>query len=324
MKRNIFYFTLAIEALLCIAFVVLNMSFANAFSGIMAFPFEQIGLVLRSLSLTGKLGNIFALVLYISLSLLPVIFLLRAQSKHGLHQEDSLLILLSTVLFASLYLMTNPTHIGKILGSFGFSNVLVGKAVLGSTVWSVISGYVILRFLRLSFDSGTTKLQAYLSALLHLLSFLFIFAIFGVGLKNMLTSLSTIKSNNNGTESGLTTTYVFIVLRYLVDWLPYILNIITVVFTLDLLSSMQQDSYSESTVNSASRLSRWCGKALITVVVSGIALNLLQLIFARSLRDINGTVNIPITSILFVLATLLFARLISENRRLKSDNDLFI
>lgn len=324
MKRNLLYLLLAVEALLCIIFVVLNLSFANAFSGAMAFPFEQIGLGLRALSLTGNIGNIFALILYTSVSLLPILFLLRAQRKRKLQAEDCLLFMLSAALFITLFLMTNPTYIGQIIGGLGLAGITVGKAILGGTTWSVFFGYVILRFIRLSFDSGITKLQTYLMVLLYTLSFLFVFAIFGVGLKNMLASINTIQVNNKGSESGLAPTYVFTVLRYLIDSLPYLLNTITVVFSLDLLDSMQQDSYSERTVVLSSRLTKWCGKALIAVVISGIALNLLQLIFARIIRDINSTLSIPLTSIIFVLITLLFARLVSENRRLKSDNDLFI
>ncbi len=324
MTRKTLYFLLALEALICTLFVVLKASFVDVFSGAMAFPLEQVGLGLRLLSMTGRLGNILALLLYTCISFLPIVFLQRTQKKRKLHAEDSLLLLFSVALFFTLFLMINPTYIGKLLGEHGLLGATFGKVILGGTLWSIICGYAVLRFLRLAFESETTKLHVYLSALLYTLSFLFVLSVFGVGLKNMLASISTVQASNKGSESGLGPTYVFIVLRYLVDSLPYILNTVTVLFSLDLLVSMHQDAYSENTVNLASRLSRWCSKALTAVVTSSIALNLLQLIFAQTLRDINSTINIPITSVLFVLATLLFARLVSENRRLKSDNDLFI
>jgi hypothetical protein len=39
---------------------------------------------------------------------------------------------------------------------------------------------------------------------------------------------------------------------------------------------------------------------------------------------INGTVQIPVLTIAFVLAVLLLSRFIAENKRLKDDNDMFI
>jgi hypothetical protein len=85
-----------------------------------------------------------------------------------------------------------------------------------------------------------------------------------------------------------------------------------------------KDRHSEQTEQLSIKLSHWCGKTLAVIVSAEVLLNLLQLVFAGSLRSLNSSVNIPVSSILFVLAVLLFSRLISENRRLKADNDLII
>lgn len=324
MKRRLLYILLALEAALFIAFSLAKISPGGAFSAAMAFPFEQIGMGLRLLSLTGKLGNSLALSLYAVFCFLPLLFLLMARSKRKLHIEDALLALLSAALFVSLYLMINPAYIGNMFGGIGETGLTIGKAVLGGTLWSILFGYLILRVLRLSFESGTEKLQGYVSAGLFILIFLFVWAVFGVCFGEMLNSFSTLQAGNTGNESGLGTTYVFLVLRFIVDALPYVLDAITVFLALDLLAAMRADRYSEQTEALALRLSRWCIKALAAVVASAVSLNLLQLIFARSLRIIDSELSIPVVSVLFVLAVLLFARLVSENRRLKGDNDLFI
>ncbi len=324
MKHKLLYILLALEAALCVAFSLAKISPGGAFSSVMAFPFEQIGMGLRLLSLTGKLGNSFALTLYAAFCLLPVLFLLIARNKRKLHKEDSLLGLLSASLFASLYLMVNTAYIGNMFGAIGEEGLTLGKAVLGGTLWSILFGYLILRFLHFSFENGTEKLQVYVSALLYVLIFLFVWAVCGVCFGEILNSFSALKAGNTGNERGLGATYIFLVLRFLVDALPYILNMITTFLALDLLAAMRTDMYSEQAETLALRLSRWCGKALAAVVVSAVSLNLLQLIFAPMLRVIDSELSIPIVSVLFVLAVLLFSRLVSENRRLKSDNDLFI
>ena len=72
MKRNVYYGLLAVEAVVCIAFTLAQMSFAGVFSTVTAFPFEQIALGLRALSLSGKSGNTIAILIYAAVSLSPI------------------------------------------------------------------------------------------------------------------------------------------------------------------------------------------------------------------------------------------------------------
>ena len=51
---------------------------------------------------------------------------------------------------------------------------------------------------------------------------------------------------------------------------------------------------------------------------------LLQFAFMKTLLVVNGSVQIPILSMAFVLAALLLAQYIKENKQLKDDNDMFI
>ncbi len=59
------YSGLLLTALGGIIFCILGLTIEVAFTSILAFPFEQIGLGLRWLSLSSTLGNIFAIILYI-------------------------------------------------------------------------------------------------------------------------------------------------------------------------------------------------------------------------------------------------------------------
>ena len=60
---------LVVEAVGCVIFCLLRGEVPGVFSGVAAFPFEQIGMGLRWLSLSGGIGNGAAIVLYILLSL---------------------------------------------------------------------------------------------------------------------------------------------------------------------------------------------------------------------------------------------------------------
>jgi hypothetical protein len=321
MKNKLWYVFLGVEAVLCAALCVSRVSFAGAFSAVLAFPFEQLGAGLRALSLSGTAGNVIAIVLYAALSLAPLAVLAWRGLKERLRGEDALLVVLSALLFAVLYLMVNPGDIRMFGGAEGSP---AGKAVLGVTVYSVLCGYLVLRVLRLFFRSGTEKLQKYLDVMLYLLNIVFVYEIFGAGLGELLDSFKSLLASNRGSEQLLGTSYAFLVLQYIVNVIPYVMDIVIVFYAGRFLSELRDDRYSDASVASAGRLSRWCKIALIVMVLSQIAFNLLQLLFAGDLHVMNSRVNIPVLSVLFVLAVLLLSRYLAESKKLKDDNDMFI
>ena len=322
MKRKIYKCLLTAEALACMAFCILHASLAGIFSTAMAFPFEQIGLGLRTLSLSGRVGNAAAIAIYFAVSLLPAAALPMLRKKRKLYREDGLLVLLCAVLFAVLYIMVNPGAIGALAG--GGAGWLVEKAMLGSMVYSIICGYFILRALRLFFDGSTGKLVRYMSVMLGLLNVLFVYAVFGACFSGMFGSMSALQAGNAGNEHLLGTSYVFIALQFVVNALPYVFNMLVVFAAQRLLDEMRKDRYSAETVAAAGQIARLCAAALVAVVLANVGFNLLQLIFAKSLMVVNSLVQIPVFSIAFVLAALLFARLVTENKQLKDESDMFI
>lgn len=146
MKQNKLYAVLAAAGVLCLAAQLGDAALPEIFTAVSAFPFEQIGLGLRALSLSGSLGNAAALALYGMVCLLPACTLLLIRRRRGLFPEDALLPVLSAALFPVLYWMINPGLLGAFLGSA--EGQPFGKAVLGVIVYSVLLGYAVLRTLR--------------------------------------------------------------------------------------------------------------------------------------------------------------------------------
>ena len=322
MKRKVFVGLLVIEAVACVLLSLVKTSFSGFYSAAMAFPFEQIGLGLRVLSLSGKPGNAAAIVLYFAISLLPFAALLVLSKRRKLNAEDGLLGLLGAVMFAVLYLMINPGIIPTVIGGAAVQSI--GKAVLGSMVYSVLCGYIILRILRIFSAGGTEKLERYMMVMLGLLNVLFVYLVFGACFGNLLDSIASVKAGNIGNEHLLGVTYSFLVLQYTVNALPYVLNVFVVFAALRLLDEMQADRYSAETVAATERMSRLCAVVLVATVLSNTGFNLLQLLFGKSLMVLSSSVQIPLLSIIFVLAALLLTRFVAENKRLKDDNDMFI
>jgi len=321
MKQKILVGLLSVEALACVLFCILQTSFAGAFSAVMAFPFEQIGMGLRSLSLSSGIGNAAAIVVYFATSLLPIAVLIL-RKKHKLCAEDGLLGLLSVVLFAVMYIMINPGIINT--WTSGVAAQSVGKAILGGMVYSILCGYFVLRVLRLFSNGATEKLVRYMSVMLRLLTVLFVYLIFGACFNGLLNSIAALQAGNVGNEHLLGASYIFLVLQFVVDALPYAFNVLVIFAALRLLDEMRLDRYSADTVAAAGQISRLCATALVAMVLANVGFNLLQFLFAKSLVVINSSVQIPIFSITFVLAALLLTRLVTENKQLKDDNDMFI
>ena len=322
MKHKLFVGLLSVEALACALFSILRTSFAGAFSAAMAFPFEQIGMGLRSLSLSGGLGNAAAIVIYFAASLMPVAAALILRKKRKLRAEDGLLALLSAALFAVLYIMINPGLINAWTG--GIAAQSVGKAVLGGMVYSVLCGYFVLRVLRLFSCGATEKLVRYMSVMLSLLAVLFVYFIFGACFSGLLDSMAALRAGNLGNERLLGASYIFLVLQFAVNALPHAFNALVVFAGLRLLHEMRADRYSAETVAAAGKISGLCAAALVATVLANIGFNILQLLFAKLIVVINGSVQIPVFSITFALAALLLTRLVTENKRLKDENDMFI
>ncbi len=322
MRHKTFYIFLGCEAVLCILLYAAREALPGVFTAAMAFPFEQLGLGLRTLSLSGNVGNILSIILYSVTCLVPVFMLLKLRRRRKLQNEDMLLAILSILLFVVIYFMVNPGLLSTCLGTVAGQSI--GKALLGGMVYSVLLGYVILRVLRLFFAADTGRLQKYISMLLFVLNILFVYLAFGAGFGSLMDSFDALRTGNTGHEQQLGMSYVFLILKYVVNVLPYLLDILVIFAVLSLLKELSNNRYSEASVIAAEKLSHLCGVALAITVISNIIFNLLQLVFIKMLLVVNGTVQIPLLSIAFVLAVLLLAQFIKENKQLKDDNNMFI
>ncbi|MDR2889824.1 MAG: hypothetical protein LBV33_08325, partial [Lachnospiraceae bacterium] len=288
MERKVFQGFLAVEAVVCIALCFLKVSPAGVFSVAIAFPFEQIGMGLRALSLSGGWGNGVAIVIYLVIGLLPIGLLLWLSKRRKLHWADGLLVVLSVVLLVVLYLMVNPGSIA-MLGKIAAPPI--GKAILGSAVYSLVVGYLILQITRLFTTGRVQKLERPITVLLDGLNALFIFMVFGAGFSDLLDSITALQAGNSGNEHMLGASYIFLRLGYVVKVLPYVLNIVVVFAAKHLFDEMQKERYSAGAVAAAERMVHRCAMALTITTITNITFNLLQLLFAQSLMILNYSVE---------------------------------
>lgn len=316
---------LAIEAAACVLFCILRYSVSGMFSSLIAFPFEQLGVGLRWLSLSGAVGNGIAVLFYILLCLIPTGIWFFFRKKQKAQKIDILLLFLSALLFFVFYYMINP-------GLINTGTMDSGKWSLGSTFYSVLFGYLLVRGLLQYTEADEGKLRKGIRILLGAVDVILVYEIFGSELGSLLQNISSVRSGNTGvTVSGgyitlfeLNTTYVFLFLHFLIKILPCILNILVIFGARKLLDLSKEAMYQEENIVFTEKLVRFCTLSLIITIVTDVGFNLLQLFFQNQLYQMDYVVNIPVFSLAFVLAIQLFAGYIREMQRLKKDNDLFI
>lgn len=322
MKYRGFYLILGGEALVCLLLLVARESLPLVFTALLAFPWEQVGLGLRLLSLTGPVGNGVAVVLYLAICLLPAASLVWLRRRRELRWEDGLLLILSAVLLAAVYLMINPGLVGSWLGAAAAQGM--GLSLLGGTVYALLIGYGVLRLRRALFAAEGRMLNKYLYALLCAMNVFFVFMIFGLCASQLLDSLAAMREANSGRLDQLGLSYSFLVLQFIVNALPYFMDVLVVFAGLELLAELNRDRFGAGAVAAAERLAHRCGLALLVTVVANLGFNLLQLTVMRSLAVVSTLVHLPLPALAFAAAALLLARYIRENKQLKDDNDMFI
>ena len=314
MKRKTLIIILACEAGLLFILVLLTNRLPGLFSSMLAFPFEQIAVGLKTLSQTGWVGNGMATALWVGISLLPSIPALRYKRNKAAVKERIVLYSLSGVLFLALYGMINSHAFYSFIPEAKDEYLAVVKAIIGVSVWSVIVLYVVLCLIRMFRSGDKASLLRYMRMLLYILCLLFT-AVAVISLGNSMIALigTTQKALDN----------IINILRSVVVFVPYMLDIAIIISTLSIFDIVMTEDQN-GIVDAAERLSDICCAALgITTALTAI-FNILQIILMRWLSNVATTVDIPIVSIVFTGVVLLLSRLLTENKQLRDDNSLFI
>ncbi len=304
MRKRWSYLLLALWAALCVA-----LAFAESqrlLCSVLTFPFEPAGRALRALSLSGTAGNVAAWCIYIVCALLPALFLLR----HRPRAEDVLLPVLVVELLYVLYCFVNPGQIGM------FPAGAVQGAVLGGLIWTTLLGYLVLRAMR-----APRGQRSLVRLLLALLAGGFTWAACGGCVMALLRDLEALRTGNT---DGWGLTAVFLGLRFLVDAVPYVLDVAVVFAGARLVSALAENRYGASVVQAAEQLARRCRVTLYVGILSGIGFDVLQVACIPLLRQVETALRLPLLSIAFTVLALALADSIRAGRTLKQDNDLLI
>jgi hypothetical protein len=313
---------LGIGAVICfIAALLAPMPSEGTIAGLISFPFAQIGGLLRRMSLENAVGNIVAVLLYGAMGLAPLLALLWRIVKRKAGFEDSLLVVISALLFFMIYLIVNP---GLVIQHLEFMDFRLGKAILGGVFYSVLIGYLILRLLRRVNGSKASKMLDWLRLFLALAAGVMVFSVFYLGVANLVGTIQQVKSANTDPSISLAATNVLIVIRFILQQIPVVLSVWLLLLAIGLAGALKKEQFGRETVEAAGKLGAFCKLTLAITVLSAIVANLMQLLFSRSLLQSDFAVDIPLTSVILMLIVLVLAQYLDDSSKLNEDNQLII
>lgn len=321
MKSKRLYILFGIEGLICIILALLSKAdFQKIIFWLTQFPFSQIGSGLRVLSLGGSLGNVIAFILYILLGLLPMGILAIILVKKKFRIEDLFLPLISGLLFYMMYYMINPQLIPGLFVREEFGSI--GQIVLGSTFYSFLIGYLLMKAIR-KVKEGKTEIFTFLKIISLIIISVVVFQICYIG---VFETKAVIKSLENSELLGLSNglTIFVIIVKTLINHIPPALNIVILFVSIALIDDLKIDFYSQEVNKDAQKLSKICTISVLAVVLSYMAVNLLQLSFTKVLLVSDFVIKVPVSSLAFASAMWLLANYFKKSSQLSDDNKLFI
>lgn len=301
----------------------------------LAFPWEQIGFLLRKLSLSGAAGNGVAWGLFVAIGGCPLLCLgLLVARKKGC-RADLLLAVLSLTLFLGLWFLTNPSYLNAYLFPAGLEEI--GRCAFALAIDSVLLCWLLLRFLGSSGRMGKKSLLRSLEMMLGIYAVLDSAAVLfqggtelaagwkGIGVSvsgNMEWMLTPGIDIMEGRSVGLSR--CFLVLQTICRYLPECLELVICAAVILFLRSCEQNSFQEDSLRQVKRLKKISACALGAVLGTNVCVNLLQLVFARYIYSSSYTLVFPIKQIILMLGVLMLSRFWLESKKLKDDNTLFI
>lgn len=318
MKRKRFYFGLytglGLLGLTLLGLQLAQLRWAGVFTDLVNAPYEQLGLVLRWLSLRGGWADTAAWCFYLALGLLPLVPLglrLKAHRKPG---SAFFGLPVGGVVLVTLYYMVNPSMLQRWQRM-----LLTGTAdsllVLWLTIWAME---------RLGRTSSRGQLQS-LKWLLAALDGVLVIGICGTAPTQLLEVMKSVAKANTGVvPEELALTNGFLVANALVGALPLALDILLIHRVLVLLETAGEEPFGTHAAQAARRLAMTARWVVCVQAVVQVGFQLAQLAVSSRLHSTAVSVNVPLFSIAFGVAAMILAQWMSRGQEIREENDSFI
>ena len=287
------------------------------------FPWEQIGLGLRRLSLSGSAGNIAAWILFLAAGALPLFTMAFLRYRRKSCRADYLLPLLSVSLFAGLWFFINPSYMDRYLSPMPTGGI--AKYSLAAVIYSLFLTWILLRLVFLYEKAGQGRLLAGLRILLGLYGLVLGIGLFVQSSVEFREALRALQESNTGSDSHLVRiSTLFLAIRIVIGILPTASQIALLFMMVLFLRRYEKEPFGPEASLAMKRLKAASGRLLTVALLANAGFNVLQLLCSRFLLTSFHKIPFPLSEILVMLGIRTLSFLYLESRRLKEDNDMFI
>lgn len=291
---------------------------------LISMPFEYIGKVLRWFSLSSSVGNIIANLLYIMLSLLPLIYMVQKHLNARLVKTDILLPILSIFLFYMLYEFVNPDLMIQRIQLFDKEiSISMAKISFSITFYALCVGYLILKMASSLMTETTEDKSGFLcKGLEKILVAAVALYTFGLGFImpfDMFQGFSKYVSEDRTSINAL-----FIVLSFLLQSLPVIFTIMTLISGIKLVNEMIINHMKDEEIEAAKKMGTISKRAVYVTVICNIALNLMQFLFSSQLNDTSYNLAISLFPLIIAFMAMILSGFFKAVKELNEDNEMII
>lgn len=311
MKRERFWILGTIALALVLAFVP---GAGGSILGLLALPFTALGSVLRAMSLSGGIGNIAAIVIYLAVCALPLVFWWRSRRK----REDWLLVLLSGVTALVLYYMINPGLRGGL-----FQNE-AGDILYAGAFWSCLMTWGVLKLLNSGEALLTDNIYRALRSFLLICAGSCILSVFGVRLGWLIEKIRLYADMDYGFGIVKLPTYIFLLMDYAASAVENGMTALVLLKSAKLLRELESDPFGADCVEAAGEVSRWCRQTLVVVSLMSLTRNIGLVLMSDMLLNVSMELQIPVFGMAVAFGVMALSKLLTQGKELKDETDLFI
>lgn len=321
-KKNKKNLLLIVEAFICIGLCIFGGSNFNLTNELLSFPFKQISLTLRRLSMLNGVGNVFSWILFILICSTPIIVGLIKWVRKSFVIEEILLIVISIVLTPAIYYMINSESI--------VSDMVINPSreqltwILAAIIYSVVVSYVLIKIVRCFIKAEKQDLKKYLNHMLFIINVILIIGIFGISLEQLVNKLASYKDMNYVLKEDITVTYTLMIMNYVIDVVFNLMVIGIIILVQGFIDKINIENITDDVVNRVKLVSKCCVVTIIIYAILTICYNILQLVYIKELFAVNGVVSFPFGIVVAMLVIMLLIQLVLDAKYIKEENDMFI
>ena len=275
-------------------------------------PVRLLGNGLRSLSLSGFIGNLAAWAVVLAVSALPLL-LLRWRSRG---REDGLVWLTVPMLLMGQYFMVNPSQLNTPLRDM-FPLLVVETAL------SLLAAWWLLGWLRRMKNGEEGQLTASFRSLFRVCALLLVFTAAYGQLAALLADWERIAQGNTGYTGRLGLTYGVLVLLTALRFIPDLLAGLALLWGGELAGALE-GGFDGMSVELCRRAASACAMAARVTVLAAAGVNVLQLVLIEWLRDASFQLEIPLLTLALSAGLYLLCRILERGRQLQEDSDSII